>query len=183
MLKKLLIALVPLGTIAVVVWLVLPAFRALGEAKAIRADAQKVYQDKQELVAKIRNLEEQYAQVGDTTTKVAQIIPQTPDIPNLLAEIPELALQHGLTMNNIGFSVREGEVGQLVPAGQSFRTLDANIDLTGSFEAFKIFLKALEKELRIMDVQSLRFVVPRQGEGRAPYIFSLKVRMYYGLET
>ena len=187
MLKKLFIALLPLGTIAVMLWLVLPEYRLIQEEKAHRKEAEDALTQKQELIAKIRNLEEQYRSVEDVADKVASIVPTLPDIPNLLVEIPEIALQHGLTLDNLSFSVYEGQKfeGRSTTQGtMPFQAMEATLNVEGSFESLVAFLGGLQKELRIMDVQSLQFAVPEDiSGGPAPLKFNMLVRMYYGLET
>ncbi|MDO8558466.1 MAG: type 4a pilus biogenesis protein PilO [bacterium] len=186
MLKKLFIALLSLGTIAVVVWLVLPEYRGLGEAKVARTQAEEALQEKQLLVSKIKNLEAQYREVEDVASKVAQIFPPMPDIPNLLVEIPEIASQNGMTLDDISFNVSETALDATTRSKTQgslpYQTMQASISVTGSYEALDGFLKALEKELRIIDVWALQFSVP-SGEGSQLFTFNLSVRMYYGLQT
>lgn len=191
MLKKLLIALLPLGAIAVVVWLVIPEYRALEAAKAQRIEAEEALQSKEELLAKIKRLTAQYREVGDAALKVPQIIPKTPDIPNLLVEIPEIAVQHGVTLHDLSFNAQEDTRGGRQPqqgssSASAYESMNATLSLSASYDALKAFLAALEKELRIMDVQSLQ-VAAQQGEAEGgsaadPILkITMIVRMYYGL--
>lgn len=187
MLKKFLIALLPLGTIAVVIWLVLPQYRALGAAREERGEVERALDEKRRLIAKIRNLETQYRQLTDAVRKVTSIVPPTPDIPYLLVEIPDMAVQAGMQLEDISFSAQEHQAAEArVPQGLSYRTMDVNMRIAGSYEALGIFLESLEKELRIMDIRSLQFTVPdtsTEGTGPTPFAFALSVRMYYGLEV
>lgn len=184
MLKKLLIALLPLGTIAVVVWLVIPEYRALGEAKAERERASAQLEEKKDFIIKVKRLEAQYREIGDTAKKVAQIIPAEPDVPNLLAEIPTMALQHGMVLKDLTFSVRgDAEARDSSASGEagSYQSMDASLVVTGTYDGLKIFLRALERELRIMDVLTLQFSIPTGDDQLQLFTFSITLRMYYGL--
>src|SRR3989338_6965650 len=125
MLKKLLIAILPVGTIAVVLWLIVPEYHALADAKVGRETAQQAFKEKQELIAKIEELKKQYLTVEDVADEVAQIVPRSPDIPNLLVEFPALALQYGMALDTISFSVLEN--APIVPSQNSSPPFQYNI--------------------------------------------------------
>ena len=182
MLKKIFIALLPLGTLAVILWLALPEYRTMQAAKIERAAASEALEEKRRLVAKIRGLEAQYRRIEESSLKVAQIIPPTPDIPNLLAEIPALVLQHGMLLEDLSFA--GGNDAASVRSGQeqaAYKSMDMQLMVKGSYEAFKILLDAIEKELRVVDVQSVQFSIPQDAEGSQPISFSISAKLYYGL--
>ncbi|MDP3963922.1 MAG: type 4a pilus biogenesis protein PilO [bacterium] len=184
MLKKLLIAILPLGTIAVVLWLILPQYRALQAAKAEREAARQALQEKQELIAKIEELKKQYLAVEDVTDEVAQIVPRTPDIPNLLVEMPALAVQYGVALDNISFNVTENTIpGPSQDASRPFQSMTVGLSVSGTYDAFQEYLKALERELRVLDVQSLQFSLPpAEGDASSIYEFKVDAQLYYGLQ-
>src|SRR3989344_1991296 len=183
MLKKIFIAFLPLGTIAVILWLALPEYRALQAAKSVRAASSQALEEKRQLVAKIKNLEAQYHRIEEASLKVAQIIPPTPDIPNLLAEIPAIVLQHGMLLDDLSFA-GQGTDASSARSGQeqvAYKSMDMHLVVKGSYEALKILLEALEKELRIVDVQSLQFSVSQDAADIQPISFSISAKLYYGL--
>ena len=180
LLKKLFVAFLPLASIAVVVWLVVPAYQNIGEAKAEKEKAQSELDEKRALVEKVKGLETQFREVEEATRKVAEIVPPASNIPQLLVEFPALALQHGVAMKSIALNEAKGE-SENTSGGASpppYKTLTANLSFQGTYETLKLFLRALEKDLRMMDVTSVEF---NGGGDRDLISFTVQVKLYYGL--
>ena len=186
LIKKIFVAMLPLATVAVVVMLVTPEYQRIGEARREKETAEIQLADKRTLVAKIKSLESQYREVEEETKKAAEIVPLDPSIPSLLVEIPALVVQHGMILEKIAFgTTKEAESRafssgpQQAVSGPLYRSMPVELGLKGTYESFKVFLKALETDLRLMDVATIRFGGLAEGSGIGT--FDVSADVYYGL--
>lgn len=182
-LKKLFVALLPLGTAAVVILLVAPEYKRIADARLEKERAEAELRDKQALVEKIEGLEAQFREVKDAAEKVAEIVPPEPNIPALLVELPALALRYGMSLNNITFLVppegRASDASGAQGAVSPYRALQVTMSLKGTYETLKLWLRAVEKDLRLMDVSSVAF--SGGGETRGVSDYDISLQLYYGL--
>jgi Tfp pilus assembly protein PilO len=184
MLKKILILSLPLSSIAIIVWLLLPEYNALKSVQADKTDADDALRQKQILVDKIKGLESQYRKVEGLASKVSQIVPPDPDVPNLLVEIPELVAAYGMTLKDMSFD--ETGSNATFAGSSNLRAMQANITVSGPYDYLTPMLRGIEKELRIMDVQSIEFKVPRESNTESAggtYDFKIDLQIYYGLQA
>lgn len=183
-LKKILLVLLPLATIALVVWLALPEYRRIAPAKTAREQAAGELEQKRALLAKVRYLEKQFRSVELAARKVTDIVPSSPNVPQLLVEFPALVLRHGMTLSRFSLgSAKAGDpvvprAGATPPSEAPYLPLNVELGLKGTYEAFKVFLAAAERDLRLMDVNRIAFGGADEG---GLHDFSLTLSVYYGL--
>lgn len=97
--------------------------------------------------------------------KINKILPNEPEIPELMIQLESLAQKNGLLLKSINFNKSTGQVM-------------TTVKLAGSYQAFKNYLNDLEINLRITDVININFESPEQKMGS--YNFNLTIRNYYG---
>jgi Tfp pilus assembly protein PilO len=185
MIKKVIIAILPLTTIAIIVWFIMPEYDNLTLAKADRAAQEESLTSKQAYLTKLNKLKEKYDEAKGLVPRVDQIFPSTPDIPNLLAEVPDIAGRNGMNVTNIAFSDTKGaSTDDATAPAESYKSMLINLSVSGSYDSFKNFLRDMEKELRIMDVQSVQFVVPSISDDSSTekeMSFTLGIKTYFAL--
>ena len=95
--------------------------------------------------------------------KLEQALPEAVQIPELITIMDNLASQNGLALGELDIVLpREdararGEVAE--SAGEAFRTVKLNFKASGTYGAFKSWLKAVEKNLLLLDVGRISFQV------------------------
>lgn len=109
--------------------------------------------------------------------RVRAFLPAGSDITGMLIDIDSLAKSAGVKLGSIGFQEAAG--GATPVAG--LETLALSIGVTGSYEAFQLFLEALERNLRLMDVVDIS--LGSGGGEKDEYQFTLRVRTYYQGKT
>lgn len=75
--------------------------------------------------------------------------------------------------------IQEESQPALSTTAKSYRTLLVNLKLTGSYNSFKNYLMAVEKNLRLMDVTSFTFSSQAGGETIGSFSFDVKINVYY----
>ncbi|MFA6215883.1 MAG: type 4a pilus biogenesis protein PilO [Patescibacteria group bacterium] len=111
----------------------------------------------------LRKLNNNYQNINQTEIeKLKQILPSDQDIPGLFVQLQSLAEESGLLL--AGVSINEVPEAKKIAKGSSeavIKKLNVSLNLIstgkGSYEEVKIFLTALEDNLRLFDVNSVYF--------------------------
>lgn len=125
-------------------------------------------------IAEFESFEETYRALSDSVAKVETALPKDTDYPTILNELEQVAVISGIILREVNFSeLKRGRKGESVlPNGVA--AFFINIDLTGSYGAFRHFLRQIEGELRIVDVQSIE--LSRQ-QGRLGTVLDLDTEL------
>lgn len=189
--NKLIISLVILAiSAALVYFFALSEWSSIKDVRAELAQKKQVLDELNKLAEKISQIEEEYQKVSEEAQKIFLGLPGKKDIPYLLVHFEDLAASNGLLLESINF-------GQLSKdkqiAGQQTKSQSANIlsnlpsftadlNMTGSYEAFKNYLAALENGSRLMDIKTASFVIYDRSSlsaGLGIFNFSLSLNVYY----
>lgn len=145
---------------------------------------EQAFVEKQELVSKIENLKEVYETRGEEFKKISHILPLGEDVPSLIIQLEALALEGGLVLEDISFSVyteesavKNREAPQKEEVVKDYQTLLINLKLIGDYSAFKNFLKAAEENIRLMDIISVNFSTVSK-EMISLFEFNLNLKTY-----
>jgi Tfp pilus assembly protein PilO len=116
---------------------------------------------------------DEYRRSLDSQPKVDRALPPgTPNIPVVLAQIEKLALDSGMSVGSIN-AKENSSLKVTEPNAVSYINFD--LQVKGTYAAFKNLLLLLEQNLRITDVQSMTF----EKEEANNMKFTIMVRMYY----
>lgn len=188
MIKNIIILILILAFIAAVIFLDLPKIqKVLGLRKQIE-EQKEVFSEKQILSAKIEKLTKDYEENEEDLKKVSYILPSGQDIANLIVQLEALALDGGLILEKIEFFVpdepavsKAGELRQQEGAvAKDYQSLTINLKLIGDYLAFNSFLRAVEENIRLMDISSIDFSTQSMAEGEILFFnFNLKLDTYY----
>ena len=139
----------------------------------------------EELLTKTQQLSQEYEEVSKGAERISLSLPNEKDIPRLLVQFDALAATNGLLFESIGFGDLAG--ADQLPANQAKRTISSflslplSIEIMGSYEAFRLYVDALERNIRSMDINGIKFTSRKIGQGELSGIFdfSLSVDVYY----
>lgn len=133
-----------------------------------------------QVLEKIKSLSGAVDSRQSEVKRLEEAIPSSESKPELIAIMENLASQNGLGLTAINTELvadepksRKDRVANMLQ-GALLKTLRADLKLTGSYEAFKSWLVALENNLRIFDVQSISFSV-RENRGSPNQVASSKI--------
>ncbi|KKT40960.1 MAG: hypothetical protein UW30_C0015G0031 [Candidatus Giovannonibacteria bacterium GW2011_GWA2_44_13b] len=113
--------------------------------------------------------------------RLEKLLPPKANTEDLLASFETLTRARGIALKSINFSA-EVSSQQLAPATQAATggvkpptQVSYGLSVTGSYEAFRSLLDAMEKNLRLIDMSEISFV---SSDGGA-LTYSLKAKSYY----
>jgi Tfp pilus assembly protein PilO len=172
--KKILISLISAGVgVALILFAIIPFWNSIGTIRAEIKEKEKRISELKDLIEKVEGLEDEYQNLKSKQEKLNQAVPDKKRTSHLLTQLEEMAFSNGLLLNDISFKEKQSsgltsqtpqqieEKKKDLPGGASKMRVDIN--LSGSYGALKNFFKALEKNIRTMDVRS--FNIGTTGEG------------------
>jgi len=170
------------------IFLDLPSYNKTAMLRSEIKKNQELLKEKEELALKVNELKEIYDSRRNAINKVYYILPVKKDVPGLIVQLEALASESGLVLNNINFTEKEIKksatlkTGQGIPATelkQDCKSLIVSSEIGGSYQSFKSFLKALEYNVRIMDIKSIDFSIEESEEKGWDFTFNLEIEVYY----
>lgn len=116
---------------------------------------------------------------------LVQHLPKKPDTGTLLIALERITRVSNARLNTIDFKkVEQPRAAPLVVAksqsasqkeAELYQELSFTFNLTASYENFKALLRALEKNIRLIDIQSIGF----GGSVKDNYTFTISAKAYF----
>lgn len=110
--------------------------------------------------------------------RLEKMLPDHSDTVRLVIDINTIAAANNITLKKItvvsGVSSASSRQDAIGPREALYETIELNFGLSGSYEAFRLFLEDLERNLRLIDVVSVRFAAPETDM----YDYEVKIRTY-----
>jgi len=190
MIKNIVFGILILGFLVSVLFLDIPMVQEVLNINKEAKYQQELLAQKTDFIRTVEKLMEKYKNNQEILQKLDSILPNNKDIPNLLVQIEALANDSGIVFNDMAISaaeekasskaqeVRTGEVSQgNLPTGYS--AVSISLKLSASYESFKSFLRAVENNLRLVDVDSISFSNQAKEEGNNVFDFEMVLKTYY----
>lgn len=186
MIKNIIIFILIFGFIGAVVFLDIPGVQEILKTKKQIEIEENLLLERQDLLAKIERLKDDYEENNENFKRVSYILPSTQDIPSLIVQLEALALEGGLILENIEiFTAEQQQIssrrripGQEQVSSKNYKILNINLSLTGDYSALKNLLTALEENIRLMDINSIAFSSQSTEEIQF-FDFNLSLQTYY----
>lgn len=149
-------------------------YQSAMEAKKDLNNAQADLENKQSELSDLKTLNEKLTNMRVEIDDVKKVVPQGPDIPELLVNLEAIASRSLMTFNSVtvseaGRSTSAAEGTAVSPTG--VQNLSISVSVTGEYNNLKVYLDSLEKNIRLLDVQS----VSMGSEGS----YNLTMNAYY----
>jgi len=196
--------LIILAVLAMVVWFfIYPAWQGVAQSRQDLIFWQKKIVEIEEARQKYFEFKTEYELLRAEETKIMNALPEEGDLPGLLVQLEALASRNGLILNSINFIYPEKSIQSAMPAygydgeesaaisasgskAQSSslanaKTLTIDIGLSGNFTALRNFLREIENNLRLTDVDNISFSSASAGQeitGSSGKL-SIKLMVYY----
>jgi len=124
-------------------------------------------------------LKKKYDSLADEADRVAQAAPKAEDFPSLLIQLEDLSSKNGLILDNVVFkTIDDSKDKKISPAVAEVKVTAADLSLNGSQDSFKTFLRAVEANLRIMDVSYINFS-EQKSNNASGQDFKVSLTTYY----
>ncbi len=167
-----------------------PVYQEAQERKAQAMSRESFVQNQQASILQVKNSIASYKGEGQLQDVVSLALPLNPDLAGAFAQITSLvqnnrlALQ-GVTVNvpvmqTIAMKSLPGKTSGAFAATilKPFGAITFQIRLVGSYEDFKAFLKNLESNIRIFDIQKINFQSAAKSDQNL-YTYDVTVNTYY----
>ena len=128
----------------------------------------------------VSNIDNQY---GRSLDLLRQVLPAQANVPELIAQVDALTRKSGFEMNSIDITesgatglVKRGGTKNIQINNTPLRLVNINLSVTGgNYPSFKILLDNIEKNIRLLDLNSVSF----SGGTSEAVGYSLNLRTYY----
>lgn len=118
--------------------------------------------------------------------KLEKMLPDSVDNIRLVLEINTIANQHQLSLKNIKYDVAQkettGTADRTKAPAKPYQAFEIAFSTEGTYENFLLFLKDIEKNLRIIDISTISFAVVDGQAGTVPtgvYRYDFKIKTYW----
>lgn len=91
--------------------------------------------------------------------KLEKIVPSSPDNIRLIIQLDEIAKRNGLTMiKDVEYEARAAELapGQVEDNPTEYRSYNVSFNTSGQYNQFVSFLQEVEKNMRLVDITTLK---------------------------
>ncbi len=192
--KKNIISLISLvGGLALIFFLINPLWSSIKVLKTELIEQENKISEVEELLDRVQQIEQDYQKLEKDALKIFSALPKEENLPRLLVQFDDLASNNGLLLESIKFGQISSEKGKTSSQGidksekisSNFPSLPVDVTLTGSYNAFKEYLAALENNIRSMDARSIKFGITETDEEASIltslgiFEFDLGVNVYY----
>lgn len=160
-----------------------PAYRSVNELRGELFSKEDFYDQQQKIIGEIEDILVQYANVKDFQANVSLALPNREDVPSLFNQVYTMANISQLALRSMNLSVQlpKGRAAQKGKATPVVRvgTVELTLQLQGTYESFKRFLRMAETNIRLMDIKRVNFA----GSGKeSSFSYNVVIDTYYQTE-
>lgn len=189
MIKNLIIIAVILGFFASVVFLDVPMVQGILSFRQEIKTKQQQLIEKEDLIRTVEALMEKYKDNEEILKNLDVILPEESNIPDLLVQLEALANAGGMVISDTKISTLEakktskaetattGEAAQEKTA--DYKTVTIGLVMSGDYSSMKNFLQVVEKNMRLIDVDSIIFSGQSEGGTKSLFDFDIVLKTYY----
>ena len=149
----------------------MPLYDGVAAARSALADRKTLLDGRAAIMVNVTKLTKEYSEHADEIQRFADVVPPQKSTAELISAIQALATQNGLQLTALALGSSQTDTEAL------YQNQSLDIGLNGTYPAFKSFLTALEKNIRIIDLQSVD--ASPTGENSPIISFRIKGTAYY----
>ena len=168
--RQITIAIFLLTALILGIFLVWPKYQDLQNLNSQIRQKQSELKSQGEYFLKLEEISQRLEDQKEILAKIDSALPGRPSLPALFDFLQKTSSQSGLVLKEIGFG------SQPILGQEMIKEIQIPLVLSGSYPAFKDFLKKIEKSARILEVNSVSFSSLSAKEKL--FDFSLKIKTY-----
>lgn len=176
-----------LGGIALIFWAVKPLWKEISTLRVERSNVLSTLSELRNLQDAKDKLLAAYNSISkNDLEKLNQVLPQSSDTGDILVSLEKMTQDRGMRLKKIEFKTDENKntnvpvanatIQESLKSNQMFNDVNLSLVVSASYDVFKSFLNALEKNSRVIDVTNISFSVGQTDL----YEFTLQADAYYG---
>jgi len=153
--------------------LALPFYHRISDLDVAIKEREELLSSKNSVMTNIDNLNKEYQKRIPEITKLSSIVPAKKSVAEVLSAVNNLSEKNGLQLFSSSITGQRLSEGSPDP----YNVLSLEIALNGSYPAMTNFLKAFERNLRLVDITSVDAIT---GLGNTSVLsFVIKGNAYY----
>ncbi len=159
---------------------VAPEYERVNRLRAEAHARQQTLDEQRAVVENAKSLLVRYQSIPRLGEIVSSALPDNEDIAGAFQQLYTVAAASGITIQQFSANAGAGIVspGKDAKALRSVGTAQLDLFLSGTYESFKTFMEAIERNMRIMDVVNVK-VQPASRTGGNIFLFNVTVKTYY----
>lgn len=161
--NNLVIVILLLVFIGILFLLDLPTYNKVAFSRNEVKTYENLLEERKGILAKVDQLKQVYEDRKDEINKISYLLPSGKDLPGLIVQFEALTSENGLVLEKLDFSEDSKD--------------DVSLSVSGTYQSFKSFLRALELNIRLMDIKSINF--SPSEDGGLMFNFNIKLKVYY----
>ena len=166
-------AILGLACLLLAYFVVYPQWTTLSASRSKLAQAQAEQETLRQAETQVSNFLAEFNDLNDKKLIADDALPSKDiKLPAILGAIDELTKASGLAIGSVSVVEPQDKVAS---APNTVDTVNLEVNVSGSFPAFKNFLLRLENHLRISDIENI--TLQMQEEGSITY--QVKLKTYY----
>lgn len=156
------------GGLGLVVWLAaLPAWTQVAELRKEAALKKKSIDLERQVIEKLNSVNQVLDSQKSNVERLEQAIPSFEFKPEMISIMENLASQNGLNLFRVDVESASDDTSARTPSSRALvlsnkemtKVLDVEVSASGNYGAFKNWLGAVEKSLRLLDITEISFTV------------------------
>jgi len=151
------------------IFVILPKYQDLKILKVEVLEARTELSLREKYISQLESLSRKLQQYQQELLKIDCALPEDPNLPSLLEFLQKACSQNGLVLKEVGpFTSSPLKEKEIQETELSFK-------VSGTFDDFSNFLSTLEKSARLIEVSSISFTLPEEGES---FTFEMKIKVH-----
>lgn len=152
---------------AAIIW---PRFQALEKIQVSVQYASKELQYQEQYFSQLAEIQENLKDNEEDLAIIDSALPDDPSLASLFNFLQKAGSQSGLVMKNISPFIVVSS-----PKNPALKTIQFNLEMSGSYSSFKEFLSVIEKSARMIEVENISFISPKEKD---IFNFNLRIKVY-----
>lgn len=139
-----------IAIVGILFWtLVMPMYDTVMVQRDALNERTTILENRNIIIANIKTLTQEYTQHSSDIQRFGSIVPAQKSAPELVSSIQALATQNGLQLTSLSLGTNTNQTKDL------YDSQSIDMGLNGGYPAFKSFLMALERNIRVIDIVNI----------------------------
>lgn len=166
------------GTLVVYVVLIKPEMDNVTNERSLISSKTNLFNNQKTAVQSVQKLIAQFQSISAIQQSVNLEMPIGPATTEALNQIEAIAAMNQITINSLSIKPESFTPNQQ-PLAKRLGTLTVGLAATGSYDGVKNFLRGLETNVRVANVQSFGITSISNAANQDNYSLDLTVEIYY----
>jgi len=166
-----------IGSLIIFSSMILPTSKEVQDLRGERDALNILLEEESVKLDTLKKLFGEYGGIANLQSTLSMALPTEEDLPGLINQLNGIANTTGIVIKTLDIQTLPNRSANVDGAIGPIGTINLSLDVIGSYESIKTYIDALETNIRIIDVQSLRLDGGTEGGGVLEY--EIVIHAYY----